>query len=81
MSENNVVIERAPGWYLTQTGVSSKPEDGMRFRDAAEAAEFLKTWPVKCPDARFVSIEVKQDLGRFAGAVRTDYNPFGFPND
>lgn len=78
MNQANVIIEKAPGWFMTQHGVTSHPQQAMRFESERDARAFLETWPVKAPDARFLSIDVAADVGHYAEGVKTEYDPFGY---
>lgn len=73
----NVVIEKEPGQFMTQHGVSSDPKHAFRFPTEKEARDFLATWPVKAPNARFLSIDPTEAGGRFTGTIETEYDPFG----
>ena len=78
MNQANVVIEKERGWFMTQHGVTSHPQQAMRFESEGDAKRFLETWPVKAPSARFLSIDTAAEVGHYAEKAQTEYDPFGY---
>jgi hypothetical protein len=78
MNQANVVIEKSPGWFMTQHGVSSNPQQALRFESEGDARRFLEAWPVKAPNARFLVFDSSREVGHYAEGVKTDYDPFGY---